>query len=337
MNLQRTPEKPDNLDEIQQQPQALRALVAHYAGKEGVRPLVQARHWLKTGSPIAMVGMGSSLFATQFLVDARPGPALLRIGADQLLHMNILPEGMKYLFISQSGKSGELLALVQRFPSVMSQSLIITNDPSSPLAKAAWLTLPMCAGEEKYSATKTFTNTLALLSLVSSPETVDAQFTRLLAIADAMDQLIAASPTPTIPQLPNFVVGGDDLGAALARQTGLLAKEVARKHVEGLSIAEFRHGPQEIAVTGPRLLFVDQNPTPATIGYIKRLSTLGAHVTLLTPTAIPDINYIPVNAHGIGFALLATLILELAVYHAALGQPTPPGHYQVGGKVTACE
>jgi fructoselysine-6-P-deglycase FrlB-like protein len=334
-----SPHQPDNLIEIQQQAASLRALLTHYQTPAGHESLAKARRWLLDApTPIAMVGMGSSLFASQVLVDALPGRALLGIGADQLIHAQSLPQGMKYLFISQSGKSGELVALAQRFPQVMAQSLAITNDPASPLATAAGLSLPMCAGQELFSATKTFTNTLALLSLLSCPQShLSAQIALLESTSHAMDQLCATWNQPAIKNTPSFVVGADHLGAGLARQSGLLFKEVARKQVEGLSIAQFRHGPQEIAVTGPRLLFIDAAPSPATIHYIQRLATLGAHPVLLTNSDIPGIPCIPVNTTGIGFALLAAIHLELAVYNAALGQPTPPGHYLVGGKVTGLQ
>src|ERR671935_615516 len=71
--------------------------------------------------------------------------------------------------ISQSGASPDVVAVLAEARRQHRPTLAITNDPSSPLAETADWVLPLHAGEERaVAATKTYSNSIAAVALLSS-------------------------------------------------------------------------------------------------------------------------------------------------------------------------
>jgi len=115
---------------------------------------------LKLPTKVPYLGMGSSYFA-----------ALTMKHAGLLLKAEIASEYSNYLsigeiqeigvLISQSGRSTEAL----RCRDLFEEYIAITNDLKSPICSASnvVLKIPMLAGREEYSATKTYLNTLICL------------------------------------------------------------------------------------------------------------------------------------------------------------------------------
>ena len=98
---------------------------------------------------IILTGMGSSDYATiPFeLMLARLGLPVWRIQTGRLLETPQLITARTLLWMtSQSGRSGETVALIDRLPNRQTLTLIsTTNDPTSPLAAAASSVLNMPA------------------------------------------------------------------------------------------------------------------------------------------------------------------------------------------------
>ncbi len=332
----------DNLTEMQQQGQALRDLAAFYSDSEGRQLLETASRWLRaTDTSLTITGMGSSLFAGRMLGSAlaQTGWLAPRVASDELLELLDRVDGHRLLLTSQSGKSGELVELTERFPGIMARSLVVTNDVQSPLALACPHVLPLCAGVEDYSATKTFTNTLALFHLLGAyyrgPEIFESELTALPEIADAMDSMMQSSAAAALPESSQFFIGCDYTSQAVAEQAALLSKEVAHRTGEYLSFAAFLHGTQEVAGTAPAVTFIGQALTDGQRHNILRLRDEGIAPFLLTGQEASDLPSLRINASGLGFTLLATMAVELWICQMALAQGLRPGHYQVGAKVTA--
>ena len=139
---------------------------------------------------IATIARGSSDHAATYLKYAvelvagipvaSVGPSIASIYGRPLR----LPRGA-CIGISQSGRSPDIVEMVQTATAGGALSIAITNHADSPMAAASAHCLPLAAGEEKsVAATKTFVNSvLAGLSLL-------AEWQRDRALQDA----IAASP-----------------------------------------------------------------------------------------------------------------------------------------------
>ena len=71
--------------------------------------------------------------------------------------------------ISQSGRSPDIVSVIETSRQQGQPTLAITNNPESPLAQAAEWVIDLHAGEEKaVAATKTYTTSLAALALLST-------------------------------------------------------------------------------------------------------------------------------------------------------------------------
>src|SRR5436190_4184007 len=71
--------------------------------------------------------------------------------------------------ISQSGASPDVVAVLDEARRQRRPTLAITNDPNSPLARAADWILPLHAGKERaVAATKTYLNSIGAIALLSA-------------------------------------------------------------------------------------------------------------------------------------------------------------------------
>src|ERR1700741_2852695 len=73
-------------------------------------------------------------------------------------------DGQLFLSISQSGRSDDLVEMTEMARRAGALTVSLVNDPTSPLAYASELVLPLCAGPElSVAATKSFVASLAAL------------------------------------------------------------------------------------------------------------------------------------------------------------------------------
>jgi glucosamine--fructose-6-phosphate aminotransferase (isomerizing) len=172
-------------------------------------------------------------------------------------------DGALVIGISQSGRSPDIVSVLQAARAQSRPTLAVTNDLSSPLARAAEWVLPLAAGEERaVAATKTYTVSLGALALLSVAlagddkrraelERMPAQMRRTLAqvqdIASIADRYRDAEE--------GAVVGrGYNYGTAF--EIALKVKELSRVVMEPYSAADFLHGPISILEPGFPLILV---------------------------------------------------------------------------------
>jgi glucosamine--fructose-6-phosphate aminotransferase (isomerizing) len=149
--------------------------------------------------------------------------------------------------ISQSGQSPDIVSAIDGARRGGALALAITNDETSPLARAADLVLPLGVGlERSVAATKTFTaELLALWLLVGAIAGADPAPARHVAehaaraLAAAEQALAgfmlggAASPV---------VVAGRGYSFPIALEVALKLREVGVRNAQGFSAADLLHG-----------------------------------------------------------------------------------------------
>jgi glucosamine--fructose-6-phosphate aminotransferase (isomerizing) len=242
-------------DDIMQQPAALRAAIEYYESSEGAARLASAPI---ERAPI-LTGMGGSYhaaLATASHFHSLDIPALA-VEATELVFYSqaLLQERRPLIFISQSGASAEVAAIVEALPAGTAL-LAVTNTVESLLAQRANLVLPILAGKESGVATKTYVNCLAVLWLLARRwggaqtdrdgrilDQVAAECERLLANADTT----AAHWLEALGSAERLVFVGHGPHLATARQGAMMLAERARVAAIGMGLGAFRHGPIEIA------------------------------------------------------------------------------------------
>jgi glucosamine--fructose-6-phosphate aminotransferase (isomerizing) len=138
----------------------------------------------------------------------------------------------------------------------------IVNDPDTPLADIAEVTIPMLAGPERsVAATKSYIASLLALTHLVAAWTADEELEQALANAPAA--LAAAwaldwsAALPPLTRATNLYVLGRGLSLGVAQEAALKLKETCGLHAESYSAAEVKHGPMAIVGAGfPVLMLV---------------------------------------------------------------------------------
>jgi glucosamine--fructose-6-phosphate aminotransferase (isomerizing) len=338
------------LADILAQPSAMRAALNGFDQKI----LRDVARRLSGGSfdRVIITGMGTSLFgsypAWQSLVEQ--GVAAWWIESAELLHSAarlITPKTLLWV-VSQSGRSAEIVALLEG-ESRAAFVLATTNDPTSPAAQKAHAVISMQAGQECTVATKTYVNTLivnrlAALSLVGG--NVDVARKQAAAAAAAAEVYLQDWEAHTrrmeeqIADGERLIIVGRGISLASVETAGLILKEAAKVPAQGLSAAQFRHGPLELADPTLTVLVFEGEERLARLNrkLVEELLGYGARAFLITgndPSGFPDM---PCPAgEGIGMPIAEVLPIQMLSFPLARRNGFDPGVFRHSGKVTTSE
>jgi glutamine---fructose-6-phosphate transaminase (isomerizing) len=158
--------------------------------------------------------------------------------------------------VSQSGATPEIVTVCERLRDAGARTVAIVNDPGSALARAVDVVLPVDAAPERaVPATKTVTGQLMAVAAVGAA-LGPVPFTA--ADIEALPGQVAAvladpSPSEALAQrwsgAERLFVVARGLMFAAALEAALKIKETSSVLAEGISSADFRHGP--IAAANP--------------------------------------------------------------------------------------
>jgi glucosamine--fructose-6-phosphate aminotransferase (isomerizing) len=220
------------IDEIRQIPDA--ALACYEQNKSARLPL-----------NVPYIGMGSSYFAplTYFYAGIQIYPF---IASEYFRYLSpiIKPEAV---LISQSGESSETLWNIEKFEKVIA----VTNNAQSSLAKTHKIQkiVELYAGEEHYSSTKTYVNTLICLSLGFEIDPLPAiQFIRDNSIA--IEQKAEEQASRIFEHLrkhdsKGFYILGSGPNIGTAYEAALTFTETTKLPWNAMPIAQYDHGTKE--------------------------------------------------------------------------------------------
>jgi glucosamine--fructose-6-phosphate aminotransferase (isomerizing) len=163
-------------------------------------------------------------------------------------------DGVLAIAVSQSGATPEIVTALERQRDGGAVTMAVTNDPGSPLARAADVVAPLGAGvETAVPATKTFTATLLAFALAAAA--VDRSGGVALD-ASAVSEAVRACIEDEAAVLPlAAALASADVGLHLGRGPLLpVAREAALKLIETTGTAQLawstvdvRHGPLALA------------------------------------------------------------------------------------------
>jgi glucosamine--fructose-6-phosphate aminotransferase (isomerizing) len=242
--------------EIEEIPQA----VARLLDRSG-EALSDAGRAIRERNPnfLLSVARGSSDHAATFLkyaVELTAGLAVASVGPSvaSIYGARLRVDGSACLAISQSGKSPDIVAMVEAAKAGGALTIALTNTAGSPLARASDHAIDILAGPElSVAATKSFVNSavagLALMAHCTDDATLLSALARL---PGQLEQAIACDWMSMVDALagdPSLFVLGRGPSVAIAREVALKFKETCSVHAEAYSAAEVMHGP--LALVGP--------------------------------------------------------------------------------------
>lgn len=225
--------------------------------------------------------------------------------------------------ISQSGRSPDIVQMMQSAGAGGGETIAITNFADSPMALASAHCLPLLAGvEQSVAATKTFvTSVLAGLCLLAEFQQDQALKQALQELPQALEAALTLDWSPLSDRLSRghqaYVLGRGP-AYAIASEAALKLKEVCGLHAEAYSAAEVLHGPAAIVQAGfPVLaLAVEDAALPHVLATAGRLAVQGADV-FVTGADVPGAVTLP-SVTGL-HPLVAPLVLIAAFYAFAEG------------------
>lgn len=240
--------------EIDEQPEALRRLLDGQVDR--VRELAAAVEAARVGW-VLLAARGSSDNAARygqylFGVDNRLPVALAT--PSLYTHYSAPPRLGDALVVgvSQSGRSPDIVAVLTDARRQGRPTVAVTNDPDSPLARAAEWVVELQAGQERsIAATKTYLNSLGALALLSACLRGDEdRLAGLRALPDAIRatidstrKLIDAGAVDRFAMMGHCLVVGRGFNYATAHEIALKIKELTGVIAEPFSSADVRHGP----------------------------------------------------------------------------------------------
>ena len=234
------------------QPAVLRGLAARRA------ELTEA---LRGPEPVGVVivARGSSDYAAifaRYLLEAVTGRpvALAAPSLVTLYGTKLRLDGWLALGISQSGRTPEIVTVLERYGAAGARTVALTNDPGSALAAAADVQIELGAGEElAVPATKTFTAQLAAVALVGEAlgpvPWRDSDWERLPGVVEELlrDPAPAERAAEALGDADELIAVGRGYLMCVALEAALKLREATGVRAEGWSAADFRHGPVTVA------------------------------------------------------------------------------------------
>ena len=249
--------------------------------------------------------------------------------------------------ISQSGQSPDVVGVVEAARRQNAPTIAVTNDPRSPLSRAAEFHIDIHAGRERaVAATKTYVAELAALALLSTALDPDdlarrqlAEVPNTIAAALGLEETIKSAAREQAG-VQRAVVLGRGFNYSTALEWSLKLKETTYVLADAYSTADFEHGP--IAMIDPEFMVhaiaVDGPTLPEMKGVLGRLREAGARLVVASDSpdvlALGDIPLrLPAGPEWLS-PLSAIIPGQLLAYHLALAKHLDTDHPRYIRKVT---
>jgi len=303
---------------------------------------------------ILVTGMGASYSAAYpaWLALSRQALPVTLWETAELIHyarQQITPRTLLWV-ISQSGESAEIHVLLEHLHDQRPAFLLaITNNPKSTLARAADVALELRAGEEYTVSTRTYLNTLAV-ALLTAQVLLHEDTTPLEeALQEAQHQIASylekwnenlalVQQVIGIPERLFLLGRGVSLASALTG--GLILKEAAKFPAEGMSAAQFRHGPLELVEEGiTALIFAGAERTRSLNQDLALdIQRYGGKAIWVAAQPAADLPWLPLPAVADSvLPLVEILPIQGLSVLLAESQGRIPGQFRYIGKVTTRE
>lgn len=251
--------------------------------------------------------------------------------------------------ISQSGKSPDIVGVLEEARRQNALTVAITNDATSALADAASHVIDLRAGAERATAaTKTYSNELLAVALLSTAiDAASSDEARQLArvpqlMADALNvEDEARAVAGRHADNDSCIVLGRGYSYATAREWALKQQELAQVSAIPFSAADFEHGPLALAEPGLSILVVAPEGLAlnAQLALLQRLQDYhGARLLVLSDAsdarALDEGLRVPARVPSWLGPLIEILPAQLYTYHLTVARGLDPDRPRTIAKVT---
>jgi glucosamine--fructose-6-phosphate aminotransferase (isomerizing) len=317
--------------ELGESPAVVERLLGEAAGEVGAVAAAMREREVDVAVVAARGTSDHAAIYAQYILGARNG-LLVAPSAPSLYSLYGAPPRLAravLIGISQSGRSPDVVSVLEQSRGQGALTVAITNDRSSELAAVADHVIELRAGAElAVAATKTYLAEIAVLAMLSSALSGDAESAvELQALPAALGS--ALEEEGTITRLAGEWAAEDGCAViargfhyATAREWALKLKEMARLLADPYSSADFQHGPIALLEPGYAILAVATSG-PALTGMVEQLERYrdaGARLLVLSDVhaarALGDGLSVPPVPEWLS-PLVAIVPAQLFAYHLA--------------------
>jgi fructoselysine-6-P-deglycase FrlB-like protein len=249
-------------DDILREPQQLAECIDRLV-KVRFKPLHEAANLIRRDRTTYVVGVGSSWNAALAVATLLNSAGFPTIPADasELLHFTPIPDGATFIVLSRSGRSVEIVRLLDKFQVHGAAVIAITNSEDSPLGQRSTVSLLLESRFDHLVSVSMYSMLALVGGLVGETcrgTDLDVLCNELTAslvltgarmeswIAQIRDSSWARAETPVY-----FLARGSSL--ASCHEARLLWEEAAKAPASALTTGSFRHGSQEMIRPGVRI------------------------------------------------------------------------------------
>jgi glucosamine--fructose-6-phosphate aminotransferase (isomerizing) len=322
--------------EIAEQPAALQRLL-----DDGSAAIAAARERIREFGPrfALFAARGTSDHAAlyaKYLAEVRLGLPAGLASPSTLTVYGARPDlrGVLFVAVSQSGGSPDLVDSLGTARECGALTIAVTNNPASPLAAAAEVSLDVHAGPElAVAATKSYTTELLALRLLLAG--ADGTDTVPSAAAATLDRPDGAAAARRYRYADRLIVTARGYSYPTAREAALKLMETSYVSAQAFSAADLLHGPLAMIDSGVPVIAVVSpgRGGDAMSTALERLATTGADVLRVGPDGD-----VPIVADGVPEDLLPVLEilpLQQLAWRLALDRGADPDRPRGLAKVTS--
>jgi len=239
--------------------------------------------------------------------------------------------GAAVMAFSQSGRSPDVVGVLEEGSRRGRPTIAVTNDPASPLARAADVVVDLQVGQERsVAATKTYTGQLLAAAAISARLAGDREMGSSLDrvpgwVAEALSASDAVAGTvDAVGDRGRCIVLGRGLHLATAFEWALKLQELCAVAALPYSTADFQHGP--VAMAEPELPVLAVAPAGRLqLDLLDLLGRLRAERGIDPVVVSDDANALalgrgiplPVNVPGWASPFAAAAVAQLFCHHLA--------------------
>jgi glutamine---fructose-6-phosphate transaminase (isomerizing) len=279
------------LQDILRQPDELRGVI-ELLRDAAHKPLETAAAAVRTARHVYLTGIGASynaaLGAASHLHAA--GHPVYLLDAAELLHSASIPADSVLIVLSRSGRSVEIVKLLEKAKAARARVIGITNFPDGTLAQQAEIPIVLPVKPDHGISANTYVSlaagAAALAGAVAGVFDARLASTLLSAISATAEKIpgwqqqLANSAWLQPGATYYFLARGASLASNYAAQ--LLWEEGVKVAAVAMGTDSFRHGPQEIVTAGMRFaMWIDDHLREADLAVARDLRHLGASVMLI--------------------------------------------------------
>jgi len=323
------------LKEINEQPSVIRNIISKYFDGDEININGNTKQMIKDSDRLYIIAAGTSMnagFIGKEMFEKMAGiPTEVHIASEFAYNMPLLSNNPLFVFISQSGETADLRAVLVNIKRKGYRSLTITNVKTSTLAREADAYVEIFAGPEiAVASTKAYTAQIAILSILAMNASDNTHLNlrkELSKVAISMENIIDKKEyikdivKEYLTKRNCFYIGrGIDYYASL--ESALKLKEISYIQTEGFAAGELKHGTIALIEEGtPVIAIISQKEiNKNTRSNLYEVQSRGAKTIVISTKAVKDSSDLIVldDVFELFSPLLTIIPTQFIAYYAAL-------------------